>query len=244
MNKIVLVCSWDGSRWNFPRGKIEEGEDAFECSIREVEEETGYNPRGNISQQRKIEYQQGSKTVTLFIGTNVPENTVFAPKTRKEISKVQFFSLDDLPKNFYNAALALTELKKWIRTTRKMGNTPKRARKNKQERSESAEFDERNVETFPAMGQGWSVDEMFAANVAITGKQFDYDGNPHSFGDSHPRYVEYSNHADKILSLSNHESMKQFEVLEPGRFFPIEFKFDVSRILLDMDRVLVRCVAD
>ena len=145
MDKVVLVCSWDGSRWNFPRGKVEDGEDAFECSIREVEEETGFNPRGHISHQHKIDYQQGAKTVTLFIGTNIPENTAFCPKTRKEISKVQFFPLDDLPKNFYNNMEAIVALRKWIRSMRKMGLTPKRSKKAKHERLEAAEFDDRNL---------------------------------------------------------------------------------------------------
>ena len=142
MDKVVLVCSWDGSRWNFPRGKVEDGEDAFECSIREVEEETGFNPRGHLSHQHNIDYQQGAKTVTLFIGTNIPENTVFSPKTRKEISKVQFFPLDDLPKNFYNNMEAIDALWKWIRLMRKMGLTSNKA---KHERLEAAEFDERNL---------------------------------------------------------------------------------------------------
>ena len=45
--------------------------------------------------------------------------------------------------------------------------------------------DVRNVATFGASGGGvgWTVEEMFAANAKLTGRDFDaYDGNPHSFG--------------------------------------------------------------
>ena len=45
--------------------------------------------------------------------------------------------------------------------------------------------DVHNVATFGASGGGvgWTVEEMFAANAKLTGRDFDaYDGNPHSFG--------------------------------------------------------------
>lgn len=131
MKEVVLVCSKDGRRWNFPRGKIEEGEGAFECSIREVEEETGFNPRGFISPEHKIEFMQGDKPVTLFIGTNVSKTTVFAQKTAGEISEIQFFSLDNLPENLQSSESAVLQLWEWIRA---------RTVSDKEERAESAEL--------------------------------------------------------------------------------------------------------
>jgi mRNA-decapping enzyme subunit 2 len=56
-----------------------------------------------------------------------------------------------------------------------------------------------NYDTFADEGQdadqsfkGWGVNDMFAANAKITGKDYVYDGNPHQFGASHPKYVNYS----------------------------------------------------
>ena len=43
------------------------------------------------------------------------------------------------------------------------------------------------------LSKGWNVAEMFRANAQLTGiTSSQYDGNPHSFGASHPRYVDYS----------------------------------------------------
>ena len=43
------------------------------------------------------------------------------------------------------------------------------------------------------LSKGWNVAEMFRANAQLTGiSSSQYDGNPHSFGASHPRYVDYS----------------------------------------------------
>ena len=33
---------------------------------------------------------------------------------------------------------------------------------------------------------------MFKANATLTGKQYDYDGNPHQFGSFHPRFKDYT----------------------------------------------------
>lgn len=42
--KQVLLVSQDGSSWSFPKGHIEEGEDALEAAKREINEESGvYN---------------------------------------------------------------------------------------------------------------------------------------------------------------------------------------------------------
>jgi mRNA-decapping enzyme subunit 2 len=45
LTKIVLVRSWQGNSWSFPRGKINQSEAPLDCAVRETLEETGYNPR-------------------------------------------------------------------------------------------------------------------------------------------------------------------------------------------------------
>lgn len=42
--KFLLLYS-GGMYWNFPKGKLAEGEKNFKAALREVEEETGVNPR-------------------------------------------------------------------------------------------------------------------------------------------------------------------------------------------------------
>lgn len=42
--KFLLLYS-GGSYWNFPKGKLIEGEKSFRAALREVEEETGLSPR-------------------------------------------------------------------------------------------------------------------------------------------------------------------------------------------------------
>jgi bis(5'-nucleosidyl)-tetraphosphatase len=42
--KFLLLYS-GGSYWNFPKGKLNEGEQNFKAALREVEEETGLSPR-------------------------------------------------------------------------------------------------------------------------------------------------------------------------------------------------------
>ena len=43
LTKVLLVVSWNGSFYDFPKGKVDENEDEVECAIREVQEEIGYD---------------------------------------------------------------------------------------------------------------------------------------------------------------------------------------------------------
>lgn len=78
-------------------------------------------------------------------------------------------------------------------------------------------FDARNGDTFEE-GSGatrWGVDDMFAANARITGKNYVYDGNPHQFGASHPRYVNYVASQDAVSSRSIFGASPTFPSLSP-----------------------------
>ncbi|KAI7882572.1 DCP2-domain-containing protein [Lichtheimia hyalospora FSU 10163] len=97
MDKCVLVKGWSSkSGWSFPRGKINQDEEYDHCAIREVMEETGYD----ISPLIKDTYLQCTireQSIRLYVVCGVPEDTKFMPQTRKEISQVEWFKLDDLP---------------------------------------------------------------------------------------------------------------------------------------------------
>lgn len=73
------------------------------------------------------------------------------------------------------------------------------------------QFDMRNGDTFENDDtSGWGVNAMFAANAKITGKNYVYDGNPHQFGASHPKYVNYTAAQDAVSSRSVFGSTSSF----------------------------------
>ncbi|KAJ7492628.1 DCP2-domain-containing protein [Mycena latifolia] len=96
--KCVLVKGWKSSSgWGFPKGKINEDEPAHSCAIREVLEETGYNLTSQINKDDVIEMSIKEQKISLYIVPGVSEDYPFKTKTRKEISKIEWFKLTDLP---------------------------------------------------------------------------------------------------------------------------------------------------
>ncbi|KAG8631765.1 hypothetical protein KVT40_000905 [Elsinoe batatas] len=145
MDHVLLVKGWSKSAsWSFPRGKINKDEDDLDCAVREVWEETGFDisEAGLVPDRdavKAIDITMRDQNMRLFVFRNVPMDTHFEPKTRKEISKIQWYRLNDLPtlkKNrqghqsdggeaynpnkFYMVAPFLQPLKKWIVKQRKM----------------------------------------------------------------------------------------------------------------------------
>jgi mRNA-decapping enzyme subunit 2 len=142
MDEVVLVKGWKkGANWSFPRGKINKGEKDLDCAIREVYEETGFDVRAadlikNDDDVKDIEVTMREQHMQLFVFRGVPRDTHFEPRTRKEISKIEWYKLSDLPtmkKNkqhdegfaaanankFYMVAPFLYPLKKWIAQQKK-----------------------------------------------------------------------------------------------------------------------------
>lgn len=143
MDEVVLVKGWKkGANWSFPRGKINKGEKDLDCAIREVYEETGFDVRAanliaNDDDVKDIEVTMREQHMQLFVFRGVPRDTQFEPRTRKEISKIEWYKLSDLPtmrKNkqqddgnaaanankFYMVAPFLHPLKKWIAQQKKL----------------------------------------------------------------------------------------------------------------------------
>ncbi|EKM83889.1 hypothetical protein AGABI1DRAFT_66937 [Agaricus bisporus var. burnettii JB137-S8] len=97
-DKCVLVKGWKSSSgWGFPKGKINEDEPKHTCAIREVLEETGYNLAGKLKPEDVIELSIKEQRISLFIVPGVEEDFPFETKTRKEISRIEWFQLSDLP---------------------------------------------------------------------------------------------------------------------------------------------------
>ncbi|KAG9543987.1 DCP2-domain-containing protein, partial [Aureobasidium melanogenum] len=101
MDQVVLVKGWKKSAtWSFPRGKINKDEPDLDCAIREVWEETGYDiaAAGLASDDQKyIDVTMREQHLRMFVFRGVPLDTQFEPKTRKEISKIAWYRLTDLP---------------------------------------------------------------------------------------------------------------------------------------------------
>ncbi|KAL1880489.1 hypothetical protein VTK73DRAFT_5876 [Phialemonium thermophilum] len=139
MDSTVLVKGWKkGANWSFPRGKINKDEDDLDCAIREVYEETGFDIRkaGLVPKPEDIKYIEitmREQQIRLYVFRNVPMDIDFQPKTRKEISKIQWYRLSELPafrkkgnnqtddaaaasnaNRFYMVAPFLVPLKKWV----------------------------------------------------------------------------------------------------------------------------------
>jgi mRNA-decapping enzyme subunit 2 len=144
MDSTVLVKGWKkGANWSFPRGKINKDEDDLDCAVREVYEETGFDIKeaGLVPRDDEVKYIQISmreQQIRLYVFRNIPMDTVFEPKTRKEISKVEWYKLSELPafrkkgnnphddaaaapnaNKFYMVAPFLVPLKKWVVQQRK-----------------------------------------------------------------------------------------------------------------------------
>ncbi|KAL7267347.1 mRNA-decapping enzyme subunit 2 [Rhizina undulata] len=135
MDKCVLVKGWKSSAsWSFPRGKINNKEDDMHCAVREVFEETGYDVSDKIREGDFVEITMRQQNMRLYLIPGVPEDTKFEPRTKKEISKIKWHHLSELPtyqgkkKNqanpfevrsgkFYMVAPFLKELRKWIQVS-------------------------------------------------------------------------------------------------------------------------------
>ncbi|KAL7928915.1 DCP2 domain-containing protein [Trichoderma chlorosporum] len=148
MDSVVLVKGWKkGASWSFPRGKINKDEDDLDCAVREVYEETGLDLReaGLVPTEARpkyIEIPMREQHLRLYVFRDVPMDTNFQPRTRKEISKIEWYKLTDLPtlrkkgpqnnnhqydsspgtnaNKFYMVAPFLVPLKKWIISQKKI----------------------------------------------------------------------------------------------------------------------------
>ncbi|KAL7940722.1 DCP2 domain-containing protein [Trichoderma barbatum] len=149
LDSVVLVKGWKkGASWSFPRGKINKDEDDLDCAVREVYEETGLDLReaGLVPTEAKpkyIEIPMREQHLRLYVFRDVPMETLFQPRTRKEISKIEWYKLSDLPtlrkkgpqnnnnhqydsspganaNKFYMVAPFLVPLKKWIISQKKI----------------------------------------------------------------------------------------------------------------------------
>uniref|UniRef100_A0A0N5ADM9 mRNA-decapping enzyme 2 n=1 Tax=Syphacia muris TaxID=451379 RepID=A0A0N5ADM9_9BILA len=131
LNYVLLIQGFYArSSWGFPKGKLNECEEPTVCAVREVEEEVGYDISEKISDKLFIQKFVNETLVRLYIITDVPVDFHYAPKTRNEIGKIQWFSIWDLPtdrndtktserigylpNNFYTALPFINDLREYV----------------------------------------------------------------------------------------------------------------------------------
>ena len=146
MTHAVLVKGWKkGAKWSFPRGKINKEETDLDCAVREVYEETGFDLTQTDlvlpeEEMKKITVTMREQSMMLYVFRGVPMDTHFEPRTRKEISKIDWYKLTDLPtlrrknqapqqgtsqdlikeSSFYMVAPFLGPLRAWIKQQHKL----------------------------------------------------------------------------------------------------------------------------
>lgn len=103
MSSVLLVQAWGKSaKWGFPKGKIAKDETELEAAAREVYEETGFDFMTVLDPNSEkdpffIDSYTGGKLCRIFVVPDVPEDTVFETRTRKEISNIAWVPVAALP---------------------------------------------------------------------------------------------------------------------------------------------------
>lgn len=190
MDSVVLVKGWKkGANWSFPRGKINKGEPDLDCAIREVYEETGFDVRAaNLVKDedsvKSIEVTMREQHMRLFVFPGVPLDTHFEPRTRKEISKIEWYKLSELPtlkKNkqhdggmavanankFYMVAPFLHPLKKWIAQQKRLAAKDQTGLKPSLQAEGYASVDE-NGHRADLAGYGGGVSDLPEVDTAVS----------------------------------------------------------------------------
>lgn len=98
-NKYLLVQGIHSKKWSFPKGCIETGETAFDCAIRELEEETGV--KLNNSTDKLINTYLYNNTQLYSYSSNRDSIDVCI-NDNKEISKIRWFTDYELKKLQFN----------------------------------------------------------------------------------------------------------------------------------------------
>ena len=123
LDKVLLVRSYWGGTWGFPKGKVEEGEGAMACAAREVEEETGLAVGGRLHPAEYLEARAGGRRVRLYMVPNqldprgLEESTELVARTRCEIGAIKWVSLAALATTAGRrsmAALFLPQIQAWV----------------------------------------------------------------------------------------------------------------------------------
>ncbi|QDS77216.1 hypothetical protein FKW77_002837 [Venturia effusa] len=233
MDSVVLVRGWKASsQWGFPRGKINKDEKDLHCAIREVYEETGFDIQaaGLVPEDEEhakyIRMNLRGQDISLYVFRSVPEDTSFEPRTRKEIGKIDWFKIDNLPtqkksqqfvlskggdsvkeSGFYHVAPFLRPLKAWVNEQRRLDKQHQRALKRT---TIVLEEDTTEAEEEILYADGESADED-PVEFEDTDAQFPTP-SPSQPKFARPSGEEHTSHFDRLLSgLTSNPEREQVE---------------------------------
>lgn len=96
-NVLLVQGYWSKSTWGFPKGKINEGEKPHQCAVREVQEETGFDCSHLLDKRLFLERRVGDHDQRLYVIPGISRETIFLPRTKKEIRSIRWFNIHDLP---------------------------------------------------------------------------------------------------------------------------------------------------
>ena len=144
MTKCILVQGYGSGTWGFPRGKINKDEPMSSCALREVYEETGYDASSNLLLDEFIDFKNRKQAVRLYLCPNVPSDTRFETRTRKEIKKISWFRIEQLPMSFESKKqpgtkffsvppVVVSHLRSWIKKHKGGKKSTKKKKKGKQQ---------------------------------------------------------------------------------------------------------------
>ncbi|OLL23145.1 mRNA decapping complex subunit 2 [Neolecta irregularis DAH-3] len=98
LDSVLLVKGWkSNSGWGFPKGKINQDELDLDCAVRECLEETDFDISSLADSTQYVDKTIRGQDIRLYVIKNVPTDTKFSPRTRKEISKISWHKIADLP---------------------------------------------------------------------------------------------------------------------------------------------------
>lgn len=125
MTKVLLVTDFKNKNHTFPRGKINAGEQPFDCAIREVDEEIGNDVTRYANSDDYFVISSGGRNVTMFICANVPETLDCKPRTKKEIQDIKWVDISNLTLiRTYDVEPFIEPLLAWIqRRTKQLVNS-------------------------------------------------------------------------------------------------------------------------
>lgn len=97
LEKVLLVRSFRGKTWSFPKGKVGKGESYETCAAREAREEVGFDVSNQLDRENLLTSTWQGHESFIFIVPGIPENTKFETNTRKEISEIKWHEIFSLP---------------------------------------------------------------------------------------------------------------------------------------------------
>ena len=109
-----LLLHYPAGHWDFPKGKIEQGEHEIDTVIREVEEETGIEDLSILDGFRRVieyHYRRGSSLIHKQVSYVIAETKTRTIRLSDEHSDYQWLSLDNSSRrvSFENSRRVLKE---------------------------------------------------------------------------------------------------------------------------------------